>query len=279
MRNAIWGTGTNACVFYTNGKHHPIDFFVDGTVDCKKLQLFGRPVLRPDDITDWQNLFFYIPANYFDEISLQLKDKGLKENVNYSVYVNPESISIKKAQDEMMRCLKEIERRQDELKHRVLFIGGIWQKYGYAEYMRSMVRNGIPLAGLSECFWVDPEETEKILKDGWLHTGDIGYIDEDRYLFIVGRKKNVIILPSGENIIPEELEREISEIPDVPDAVPDQGVVRTKEIELTAMTTDEAILQMELLDHSFFAFADSETGSTNIVYKRNNGGYGLLITK
>ncbi len=71
----------------------------------------------------------------------------------------------------------------------------------------------------------------------------------------------------------------ISEIPDLPDAVEDQGVVRVKEIELTAMTRDEAILQMELLDHSFFAFADSETGTTNIVYKRNNGGYGLLITK
>ncbi len=71
----------------------------------------------------------------------------------------------------------------------------------------------------------------------------------------------------------------ISEIPDLPDAVEDQGVVRTKEIELTAMTTDEAILQMELLDHSFFAFADSETGTTNIVYKRLHGGYGLLITK
>ncbi len=72
----------------------------------------------------------------------------------------------------------------------------------------------------------------------------------------------------------------ISEIPDLPpDAVEDQGVVRTKEIELTAMTRDEAILQMELLDHSFFAYADSETGTTNIVYKRNRGGYGLLITK
>jgi putative sigma-54 modulation protein len=71
----------------------------------------------------------------------------------------------------------------------------------------------------------------------------------------------------------------ISEIPDLPDAVEDQGVVRTKEIELTAMTRDEAILQMELLDHSFFAYADSETGTTNIVYKRERGGYGLLITR
>ena len=64
-------------------------------------------------------------------------------------------------------------------------------------------------------YFEDSEETEKILKDGWLYTGDVGYIDDDRYLFIVGRKKNVIVLPSGENIIPEELEREISGLPDV----------------------------------------------------------------
>ena len=64
-------------------------------------------------------------------------------------------------------------------------------------------------------YFEDPEETEKILKNGWLYTGDVGYIDDDRYLYIVGRKKNVIVLPSGENIIPEELEREISGLPDV----------------------------------------------------------------
>lgn len=71
----------------------------------------------------------------------------------------------------------------------------------------------------------------------------------------------------------------VSEIPDLPDAVEDQGLVRTKEIELTAMSTDEAVLQMELLGHSFFAFADPETGEVHIVYKRNSGGYGLLKTK
>lgn len=71
----------------------------------------------------------------------------------------------------------------------------------------------------------------------------------------------------------------ISEIPDLPDAVEDQGLVRTKELELTAMSTDEAILQMELLEHEFFAFIDPETGKDNIVYKRKNGGYGLLKLK
>ncbi len=64
-------------------------------------------------------------------------------------------------------------------------------------------------------YYKDPEQTAAILKDGKLYTGDIGYIDEDRFLFIVGRKKNVIILGNGENVIPEELEKLIYRIPEV----------------------------------------------------------------
>ncbi len=54
-----------------------------------------------------------------------------------------------------------------------------------------------------------PEETAEALRGGWLHTGDKGYMDEDGYLFINGRVKNLIILSNGENISPEEIENKL----------------------------------------------------------------------
>ena len=54
-----------------------------------------------------------------------------------------------------------------------------------------------------------PDETAAVIKDGWLHTGDLGEIDRDGYVFVTGRKKDTIVLPNGKNINPEELENKI----------------------------------------------------------------------
>ncbi|MBQ9329545.1 MAG: ribosome-associated translation inhibitor RaiA [Oscillibacter sp.] len=55
-------------------------------------------------------------------------------------------------------------------------------------------------------------------------------------------------------------------------------IVRTKRFSVKPMSPEEAILQMNLLDHDFFVFRDSESESLSIVYHRKNGGYGLIVT-
>ncbi|MGD9321012.1 MAG: AMP-binding protein, partial [Desulfobacteraceae bacterium] len=54
-------------------------------------------------------------------------------------------------------------------------------------------------------YWRNPEATAETLKNGWLHTGDVGYMDESGYLFIMDRSKDMII-SGGENIYPREIE-------------------------------------------------------------------------
>ena len=69
---------------------------------------------------------------------------------------------------------------------------------------------------IMEGYWQRPDETAEMIRDGWVYTGDIGYLDEDGYLFIVDRKKDVI-KPSGFQVWPRDVEEVIAEHPAVSD--------------------------------------------------------------
>lgn len=77
------------------------------------------------------------------------------------------------------------------------------------------VRGSSVMAG----YYKMPKETEEALAEGWLHTGDLGHLDEDGYLYITGRLKNLIILSNGENISPEEIEQSLALAPCVGEVI------------------------------------------------------------
>lgn len=102
-------------------------------------------------------------------------------------------------------------------------------------------------------FYKDKKATNEVLKDGYFHTGDFGYLDKDNFLFITGRKKNLIILSNGENISPELIEEELAH---------DEGVNEVIVYENNNKLLAEIYPQEEYLGN--------ETYFDNLIYKYNS---------
>ena len=68
-------------------------------------------------------------------------------------------------------------------------------------------------------YFRDPEATTEVLQDGWLHTGDVGRFDEDGHLYIIDRKKDIIITSGGKNISPSEIENNLKCSPYIKEAI------------------------------------------------------------
>jgi long-chain acyl-CoA synthetase len=109
------------------------------------------------------------------------------------------------------------------------------------------IRGPVVMQGYHNC----PNETAQILRNGWLHTGDIGCLDDDGYLYVVDRKKDMIIR-GGENIYPAELEAVLHEHPaiaeaavvGVPDAVYGENVVA-----FVVMKAGASVCETEVIEH------------------------------
>ncbi|MGQ9569453.1 MAG: AMP-binding protein [Thermodesulfovibrionales bacterium] len=80
-------------------------------------------------------------------------------------------------------------------------------------------------------YYKNPDLTKEVIHDGWFFSGDLGYLDRDGYLFITGRLKDVIVLSSGENVYPEDVERQYMRIPLIKEicviGIEDKGIVES----------------------------------------------------
>ncbi len=68
-------------------------------------------------------------------------------------------------------------------------------------------------------YYENPDASSRVLQDGWLHTGDAGYLDRDGYLYLTGRLKNVIVTSAGKNVYPEEIEAKLTAEEAISDAL------------------------------------------------------------
>jgi long-chain acyl-CoA synthetase len=99
-------------------------------------------------------------------------------------------------------------------------------------------------------YYKDEKQTQEVMEDGWFKTGDLGYIDEDEYLFISGRSKNMILGASGENIYPEQLESIINQNETVADSLV---------LQVDGKLVARIHLDYELIDKMFKANNETET--------------------
>lgn len=137
-------------------------------------------------------------------------------------------------------------------------IGSIGKDDGHCEIKLEngelCMRGGDVMLG----YYKDPEGTAEVVDaEGWFHTGDLARVDEDGYYFLTGRKKNVIILGSGENVSPEELEGLLAKCPAVKECL-----VKEKGKKICAVVCCEEADQQTVRDFI------TETNRTLPLYKR-----------
>ncbi len=107
--------------------------------------------------------------------------------------------------------------------------------------------------GIMKGYYNRPEETAQTVKECWLYTGDLGYLDKDGFLYITGRKKEIIVLPNGKNINPVELE---SKLEGFSPAIKEAGVTLYKEMLHAVIFPDAGFLAENKIEDQQAWFRD-----------------------
>ncbi len=115
-------------------------------------------------------------------------------------------------------------------------------------------------------YYNDPEQTAQVLNNGWFRTGDYGYVDEKGYIYITGRKKNIIISSSGKNVFPEEIEEYLEAVPQIAEVVVlGRENQDTKDVEIVAVVfpDEEECKKANLEGDAIYEYINGEITKIN----------------
>ena len=138
-----------------------------------------------------------VPVPLIEEFSEQLPHVGILQGYGMSEF--PISITILRPEDAIAKVGST---GKATIVTELRVVDGRGEDLPPGEEGEILLQSPATMVG----YWQRPEETAQTLVDGWLHTGDLGYLDEDGYLYIVGRKKDMII-SGGLNVYPAEIEK------------------------------------------------------------------------
>ncbi len=184
MKRAIWGTGLYASEFMYAMKKEKIDFFIDNDQRKSGQYYLGKKVLCPNEIKDWDDIFIYIPYNYYEEITKQLEKYGVNNEVQCQKYYEINGMDVNDFREDYERALGELTQQAEQMKGFCVFWGRCWAfaDKGYKEYIQEWRKRDkrLKLALASEAVWYSKEETENIMGLPTIVTP--GLFDDNVYL-------------------------------------------------------------------------------------------------
>jgi hypothetical protein len=162
MRKVIWGTGMYASKFVQTLNKNDIAFYIDKDRKKSGNVFYGKKIVHPDDVGRWDDLYVYVPVNYYEEITETLKAHGL-EKENYTKYYETNAVSLKASEEDFERAIQELNSNKECMSDKCLFMGyALNIVRGYNEYVHQWREKdtNIDMALVSEAVWIDKEETE-----------------------------------------------------------------------------------------------------------------------